>query len=514
MANRYYVGIDGSYPDLASNWSETSGGAGGATVPNSTTDVAIFDANSGSPTLRYTFEVFACDLSNFPDGKVITNANYNFNVRQNFVGNAYSPFYGTNGNVFLGYLTQTGSWTLNGITINSKVTIRGTGTKTVSGAMTVVNLLTIPTSSNQTISGSGSSITAQGGVAFASIVKGTTTFHFAGGTISSTSATVGSCGNPKTITAGAGTVTFGAYFRCYGNFTYVSGTVDMTTNNNTFISTSSGLYTTDLGATKMEFNNFTHTSNAFTLGSDMTINGLFTVGSNDQTIGHATRKIYAKGGVTAAAAYITFSGAGLWIQGGVISSVTGHLLGNITFDGDCSFGTSVTMRFRNCNLYYNSGTVTTTGALISFSGTCNSSVGENITWDNFIISNRTNALTSQLNVVENLKCNALYLSPEYMLSGTATTIVLTTGKKLIAKEIFVAENEFTSAAISSSGTGYLYCTGTYADRKIYGCIITNIDASETTTPIYDWQGTVTNCVNIYAVDGEAIGGAGVSITEY
>jgi hypothetical protein len=511
MANRFYIGADNSYPDLADNWSETSGGAGGATVPNQTTDVAIFDANSGSPLLRYTFEVFACDLSNFPSDKIIIMANYNFNVRQKFVGNSNSPFSGTNGNVFLGYLTQTGAWALNGITFNCKVTIRGTGTKTVSGGATIVDLLTIPSSSNQTISGAGSSITAQGGVAFGSTVQGTTTFHFAGGTVSCTSATVGYCGNPKTITS-AGTVTFGTYFRSAGNFTYVSGTVDMT--NNTFYSLGAGLITSDLGATKMEFGNVIQTNATFTLGSDMTINGLFTVGSNDQTIGHATRKIYAKGGVTAAAAYITFGGAGLWIQGGVISSAGGHLFGNMTFDGDCSFDTASTMRFRNCSLYYNSGTVTTTGALISFSGTCNISVGDSITWDNFVISNRSNALTSTVTAVENLKCNSLYLSPENMLATASANLAIADGKKVTTKELFTAENEFTTASITSSGTGYLYCTGTFADRKIYGCMFTNINASETLTPIYTWQGTVTNCVNVFAVDGGDIGAGGVSVTIY
>jgi hypothetical protein len=508
-ANFYYVGADDSYPDLAANWAATSGGAGGAGVPNSTTDVAIFDGSSGSPKLRYTFDVWACDLSDFPSTKVITIANYNFNVRQNFVGNANSPFSGTTGNVFLGYLTNTATWTLAGITIDARVTLRGTGTKTLTGTMTVVDLLTVASSSNHTLNGSGTSITCQNGVTFGSTVSGTTTFHFAGGTVQSSSATVGGCNSPKTVTAGAGTVTFGAHFRNVGNFSYISGTV--VTTGNTFYSLNAGLITTVNGAASMEFNNFIQTNNAFTIGSDLTINGLFTVGSSDQTLGHASHKIYAKGGVTAAAAYITFTGAGLWVQGGVISSAGGHLLGNITFDGDCSFGTATTMRFRNCTLAYNSGTVTTTGALISFSGTCNIGVGANVTWDNLIVSNRSNSLTSQLNATDDLVCNALYLSPENMLATAAVTLNISTGKKVTTNELFIAENEFTVATISSAGTGYLYCTGTFADRKVYGCILTNIDASETATPIFTWQGAVTNCVNIYAVDGEDIGGGGVSV---
>lgn len=511
MANRYYIGADGSYPNLAENWSETSGGAGGATVPNSTTDVAIFDANSGSPLLKYTFEVFACDLSNFPSNKVINMGAANFNVRQNFVGNAYSPFTSNgNGSVYLGYLTQTGAWTLNGITINAKVNFRGTGTKTATGSMTIVGVATV--SANHTINGASTVITCQGGVTFTLTASGTAKWSFAGGTVKSASATAGGCNNPKTITAGSGTVTFGTHFRNSGNFTYVSGTV--VTTGNTFYSLNAGLITTVNGAASMEFNNFIQTNKAFTIGSSIIINGLFTVGSNDQTIGHATHKIYAKGGVTAAAAYITFSGAGLWIQGGVISSVSGHLLGNMTFDGDCSFGTAAKMNFRSCNLYYNSGTVTTTGAIISFTGTPNLYVGDNITWDNLLINNRSNALTSILTAVENLKCNSLYLSPENMLATAAVTLNISNGKKVTTEELFTAENEFTSVTISSAGTGYLYCTGTFADRKVYGCTFTNINASETATPIFSWQGTVTNCVNIFAVYGQDIGGGGVSVTHY
>lgn len=46
MANRYWVGGTGTWSSAnTTNWSTTSGGTGGATVPGST-DVAIFDANS------------------------------------------------------------------------------------------------------------------------------------------------------------------------------------------------------------------------------------------------------------------------------------------------------------------------------------------------------------------------------------------------------------------------------------------------------------------------------------
>ena len=47
MADRYWVGGTGNWDTTTTNWSATSGGAGGASVPT-TADNVIFDANSGT----------------------------------------------------------------------------------------------------------------------------------------------------------------------------------------------------------------------------------------------------------------------------------------------------------------------------------------------------------------------------------------------------------------------------------------------------------------------------------
>ena len=54
MANRYWVGGSGTWSSATTNWSETSGGASGATAPGSSDDV-FFDANSGSGSYTVTF---------------------------------------------------------------------------------------------------------------------------------------------------------------------------------------------------------------------------------------------------------------------------------------------------------------------------------------------------------------------------------------------------------------------------------------------------------------------------
>ena len=60
MANRYWVGGTDYWNGIAgTKWAETSGGAGGASVPTSSDDV-FFDANSGSVTVT-TYSNLNCN---------------------------------------------------------------------------------------------------------------------------------------------------------------------------------------------------------------------------------------------------------------------------------------------------------------------------------------------------------------------------------------------------------------------------------------------------------------------
>lgn len=67
MANRYWVGGSGTWDTTSTaNWSSTSGGAAGASVPG-IADVAIFDANSGTGTvtLGETVSILRCLWTGF-----------------------------------------------------------------------------------------------------------------------------------------------------------------------------------------------------------------------------------------------------------------------------------------------------------------------------------------------------------------------------------------------------------------------------------------------------------------
>ncbi len=55
MAARFWVGGSGTWSTTnTTNWSATSGGAGGASVPGASDDVTI-DGNSGSPTITTNY---------------------------------------------------------------------------------------------------------------------------------------------------------------------------------------------------------------------------------------------------------------------------------------------------------------------------------------------------------------------------------------------------------------------------------------------------------------------------
>lgn len=57
MANRYWVGGSGTWSSTnTANWSSSSGGPGGASVPTAA-DYVYFDANSGSGTVSFSFEI-------------------------------------------------------------------------------------------------------------------------------------------------------------------------------------------------------------------------------------------------------------------------------------------------------------------------------------------------------------------------------------------------------------------------------------------------------------------------
>ena len=118
MANRYWVGGTGTWNTLSVlNWSLTSGGVGGATVPGAA-DVAIFNANCGAGTITIgeNVTVFSMTLS----GAAITTIDWN-NKIVSLAGNALTLYTGNsavgmlnNPTITATYAGSTGTRTING----------------------------------------------------------------------------------------------------------------------------------------------------------------------------------------------------------------------------------------------------------------------------------------------------------------------------------------------------------------------------------------------------------------
>ena len=270
MADRYWVaGGTGNY-NSTTNWSATSGGASGASVP-STADNVFFNALSGIGTATIN---------------VASNcANLNLT---GFLGTiSFANTLGTNGtivNLGTGGYTQAGvsgliiqtlcTMTSGGVTWSRLLQFSSSATITLADNWTVtgniqVNSSAIPTLNNNTLN-----IGANFTMASPNWCTGTTIFNFNGnGTWSNTS--TGNLRNNVTINP-TGTLTIGTnvYYHI-GTITYLGGTVDTTG------STLNITGNTTLNTNGITWNNInTTTAATITLGSNLTLTGTLSIGNS------------------------------------------------------------------------------------------------------------------------------------------------------------------------------------------------------------------------------------------
>lgn len=130
MANRYWVGGTGSWTTASTtNWSTTSGGTAGASVPT-TADAVIINGSSGSPTITLTGALNCASLDTTGATCTLTSSGTltcagSFTLSTTTTATAWS-----------GGLTITGTSTIttNGRTVNCTLTLNGTGaTYTLAG---------------------------------------------------------------------------------------------------------------------------------------------------------------------------------------------------------------------------------------------------------------------------------------------------------------------------------------------------------------------------------------------
>lgn len=217
MAARFFVngGVDNNW-GTTGNWSATSGGAGGETVPGSSDDVT-FDASSPNCTInasaRAALSLTCTNYTNtltFSQTLTVAAGNITLGSGMSFAGASAL------------IKSTAGTWTSNGVAVTVPVTFGGNVTHTLADNWDVDGTLTVGGSTTQTINGNTISV---GGnlVVNGTNVQGTTAILFDGtGTWSGTGNLIASGG---IVINTAGTLTFGADIRCGGSLTYTAGTV-------------------------------------------------------------------------------------------------------------------------------------------------------------------------------------------------------------------------------------------------------------------------------------------------
>jgi len=267
MADRYWVaGGTGNY-NSTTNWSATSGGASGASVP-STVDNVFFNASSGVGIATINVASFCANLNltGFLGTLSFTN-NLSTLGTVNFGTGGYTET-GTGALRFQSATTITS----NGSSWSGNIIFAANGTFTLADNFTITGNLIFEGGFGATINGNtlniGSNLTNNS----SSTTSGTTVFNFNGtGTWSHSSS--GNISNPFIINTPAGTLTIsGTVYKSGATFTYTAGTV-VTTGSTLNIGAA-----TTLNTNGIIWNNITATG-VMTLGSNLTLTGTLTTGT-------------------------------------------------------------------------------------------------------------------------------------------------------------------------------------------------------------------------------------------
>jgi hypothetical protein len=361
MANRYFLNIGVNWGDTA-NWSDTSGGTGGFSVPTNVDDV-FFDANSGNCTVNASARTAkTLDFTGYTNTITMT---FGITVSGNVTLAAGMTIAGASGLTInaTGNLTSNGKTWPNNLTLNTTTGLTHTFTDTwtntgtiatgTSGTATITLLADlnadgiINIQNTVTINGTYN-LNANNGILiyFLGALNqgtGTTTLNINGGSWGN--GTSNGSGSININTNINGNITINqATFGGSKTLTYISGSV---TCINSFTTS-----TTTLNVSGITWNNL-NLGSSITIQSDLNINGLLNLQSSNVTVTGAFN-INASGGLSINS-ILTFSGnatlnllGGTWSQSGQLRLNT-NINGNVTISGTVSYNTGT--------LTYTAGTV-------------------------------------------------------------------------------------------------------------------------------------------------------------
>lgn len=479
MADRYWVaGGTGNY-NSTTNWSATSGGASGASVPTSADNV-FFNASSGVGTATINVASNCANLN-------LTGFTGTFAYTNTLTVNGSVLNFGTGGYTVTGAsslrLLTTMTITSNGTTYTGNVDFAGTVTYTLADNMTCSGTLILSSGGAQTINGNTLNISGNfncnngtGGT-----TSGTTNFVLNGtGTWSclNPTNTSGNIRNNLTINT-AGTITIsGTVNKGGGTFTYTAGTVVDTGATLAL----GGSPTTTLNISGKTFEKIliggliilTSNVNATTFGTWANNNISFTLGGNSLNFTHL--ELGNSATLTVPAAWtcqnLEFVNSGnqilnnfsITINGNIAQSSAGLVSGSTTFTygGTGTWTRTSTGYFTNSFTINTAGTLTITGANIG-GGVFTYTAGTVITTGGTLWNRVSGTTFNHGNIVFN---NVIFGLSEG--SGSVSTVTL--------------NNPLICTGTLTLGISDTTFGGTNGTFDVYGLILgTNATALRTTT---------------------------------
>ena len=245
MAARYWVNGGTGNWSSTTNWSASSGGASGASVPGASDDVFFDNLGNSNSSANSNFIVLSINVSSGYTSTLNITSNFTLTATVNIILGASMTIAGT-GFLVLGRQTNA-SITSNGVVIpNFRITHQSTGTPltfTLNDVITCSGNLDIGNGNNSqncTINGNSISATGnisiQGNNASLSRTNGTTVLNINGTGNQTLISNNGVLHLDTNINKASGTLTIGSVsfplFRFGGNktLTYITGTVTVFTN--------------------------------------------------------------------------------------------------------------------------------------------------------------------------------------------------------------------------------------------------------------------------------------------
>lgn len=485
---RYFLNIGANTNDTA-NWSDTSGGAGGFSVPTNTDDV-FFDANSRSAvTVNAALNCKTVNFTGYTGTITMTNG---ITSAGSITLSNTMTIAGAGGLT----MAATGTFTSNGKTWPNNFTISAIGTVTfvgnliVTGSFTQVNTVTIAGSPTITVGGN-ITFDSISGVGSAWVMNGTGTYRG-----------INPTGSTITFNT-AGTITMStAQTNGLNNFTHTAGTVITSNSTTNFNGTYTGAAVTwnsvnIVGVVTVTLSSDLNcgSSGTFTygaLGQTATINGAFFINVAGNFVMGGTSS------TTSGTATIKLTGSGKTISS---TQTSLGLQNNLIIDGTYTLTTG--FRYQTGTITRNSGGIT--GGTLTLVGSCTLNTSGN-TWNavaplagtitiNSLLT--ADSLTVGLNGNVTFAGSAGYTVGTFTCATAGRTITHTIGRTYTVSNALNVTGTSASRITfnsSSAGTRATFNLGLTATQSVVECNGTDIDSSGGQT-ILTSAGTLNNTIN-------------------